>query len=394
MATPAVLAEFQALGLKFGWDPVVTAWVTDPAGLGATAIADFTFCAAAEVEVAALVDSVTGVVNRLQQKSRVRQAWSALRKAVADADSLKRKRADDADLDLPLEKADLDSLADLFWGRYHIVLPPHLSPADLLISRLHRELATRLLSLKDVWKVRSQRHQVKQASKRTELGHKTTLITDEPEEIFVTRDLQTYMQQLYTLCVAYSMAGVSKLASAPATEPRGHSTVLMVQCPLDIMLRYYWRANERASMVAPARQLAWLCLRDEEERTQWVDMYRHGTMELGAVVETILNRRESCWEVRDEDLPGHGRHSGATPVKASSATVTPPPAPSHHPTAAMSTAATLRDGTEVCGRYNKVEGCKDKSCKRKHVCNRVQKGGRTCGGRHPAHRCANKKAGN
>ena len=89
---------------------------------------DFIFCAASEAELASIIDGVTGVTNKLQQKSRLRQAWTALGKAAMDAESLKRKRTDDADLDLPLDKPSLDSLQDSFHLRYHMTFFPSFGP--------------------------------------------------------------------------------------------------------------------------------------------------------------------------------------------------------------------------------------------------------------------------
>ena len=48
--------------------------------------------------------------------------------------------------------------------------PPELAPADLLVSRISREIDKRMLSIKEVFQVRTQAHQLRASRKHTRVG--------------------------------------------------------------------------------------------------------------------------------------------------------------------------------------------------------------------------------
>ena len=123
---------------------------------------DFTFLT--EAELPKLLEKVR-VSNALQQTSRLRQAWAGMKAAELDREQLKRKRADDVDLDELLRQEDLDDLADVFHARYHMKWPNDTMPSDAIVSRISKELSKRLLTMRDVWKVRSQTHQQRASTK-------------------------------------------------------------------------------------------------------------------------------------------------------------------------------------------------------------------------------------
>ena len=82
------------------------------------------------------------------QTARLRRAWHAVRDTAGDAATLKAKCSDDADLDTPLPKPELDRLRACFWRRYHIQLAAHTASSDALLSRIAREFNTRLLTIR------------------------------------------------------------------------------------------------------------------------------------------------------------------------------------------------------------------------------------------------------
>ena len=65
------------------------------------------------------------------------------------------------------------------WGRYKTIWPPEVAPSDLLLSRLVRELGKRLLSVKEVLKVKTQAQQQRMSRERTKMGEGIEIITGE-----------------------------------------------------------------------------------------------------------------------------------------------------------------------------------------------------------------------
>ena len=394
-ALPAVVAQpnvqqvFQDIGNQFLWEPVVVQWLTDPGGLGCVGVNDFMYAATDEAGVADLVRMINGVTNIHQQISRVKQAWVALRQAYSDQEALKRKRQDDTDLDSLLQQPVLDSLSDMFHARCHLTLPPHLAPSDALVSRLAKELDKRVLSVRDVWKSRTLEHQLKRQKRKTQITSSFPLVQDDDDEdVSVQRTVHNYLELLHTLLLAYGIAGVNRLPMAPAAELRTTDSTTCVQAPLDILMRYFWRAQRQVHMLPHNRQLMWLTTKDEQERSKWVDIYRNSGLELGQVVSQVFSQREAMWEI-DQEVPspkrgqaaggegGKGSGGKAPPAKSTSSA-------SGSGTGQLKTASTFKDGTTVCAGYNSSKGCNDKKCQDKHLCAVVLPSGRVCGGRHPA----------
>ena len=392
---------FAELGRKFAWDEALTTWMTAADGLAATRIEDFLFAAANEAEIGAMVNAA-GCQNKIQQTSRARQAWHALRKSQTESEVIKRKGMDDTDLDAILPQPELDSLADRFWSRYHVTYPPEVNPSDLVLSRLSREISKRMLSVRDVWKIKTQSHQSRAEAKRTRISDQLEFvhIEYEPEERG-HNDLQDYLKRLFTLMVAYAKVGPTRLANAPLEEPRGVDSVTVVECPLDVMMRYYFRAQERTSHQPQRDQLEWLIRRDIAEREAWVDAYRNSDAPLGVVVLKCFREREALWlsappapvavrggqettvppSVRDRPRGGKGSADRDRRNEA-------PKGADTKPRRAIKVAERFRDGTRLCKDYQR-DRCNKSDCKDKHSCGGISKSGRPCGQRHPACKCTN-----
>ena len=393
MASPQEI--FTELGRKYDWDEKVISWMTHADGLAAKNLDAFMYATTTEAEVAGIVEAI-GVTNKFAQTSRIRQAWLALRKGKEEEASLKRKVADENDLDVLLPQPNLDSIADIFWDRYKIAYTPDVEPSDLLISRIVKEIEKRLLSLRDVWKVKTQAHFLKSQSKRTKVAECIEIVQpDALDDEVPNSDLPTYLCVLFTLLLAYARAGAAPLPGAPEREPRGSDTTLFVGCPFDVLEKYYHRAVVQSAKVKPSLALEWLSSKDEQERTIWVDKFRNGQDALGKVISTVFERREAMWEVSRDMLKGAG------PDKPGKGPPVPPAPPgkgadrgggSSSGGAGMPAklADQLRDGSLICRKYNRGEKC-GPECQMKHVCAAVCRNGRVCGARHPASQCNNKK---
>ena len=278
-------------------DPLITKWILSEAGLGATSVEDFLFSATKQEDLGSVAESA-GVEQgrRLLMTSRIRQAWTSLKKAAEDADSLKRKSLDDVELDDLLPQRELDDMGAKHYARYRMSWPPEIMPSDQLISRVSKEMTKRLLGVTSIWKVKTQAMQLKSVRKRTKVGDLEVLHGESANDEEPAKDVTHYLNGLHSLLIAYSIPGV-KSRDGAAEDYKGADTCKVVECPLDILMRYYFRVQSRASELPKSEALNWLVKHDEADRSQWVDKFRNTQMTLGEVVQITLVQREAMWEV-------------------------------------------------------------------------------------------------
>ena len=77
---PVMSTIFDDVAKEFGWEDAVAKWLVDPKGFGAQKVEDFLHVAAEESgpEFRQIAEEVNATM-KLQQTSRLRQAWKALR---------------------------------------------------------------------------------------------------------------------------------------------------------------------------------------------------------------------------------------------------------------------------------------------------------------------------
>ena len=143
-----------------------------------------------------------------------------------------------------------------------------------------RELEKRTLSVREVLKTRTQAHQQKAVRKRTKVAEGLEMVSSTAEQDAAPM-LHNYMTSLLTLLVAYSKAGSKLRQDAPTTEAKTGESTKVVECPLDVLMRYYYRVQDRAHSLPYHMALAWVRRKDEAERTVWVDRYRNSSSSLG-----------------------------------------------------------------------------------------------------------------
>ena len=107
--------------------------------------ADFVHLFSSQHDVSdSFVNEIKDLDSKALARTRLRQAWAGI-KAESERRETARKRGEESeDMDALLPQPQLDTLAQRFWARYHLRFPPAVEPSDLLVSRLHKELATRL----------------------------------------------------------------------------------------------------------------------------------------------------------------------------------------------------------------------------------------------------------
>ena len=394
--TTSVADAFNAVRDKYKIAQGVIDWLLKADGLNAASLEDFIYAAADEKEVSTLVDAMGLDANiKALQTARVRQAWVALRKSKAEEEAIKKRGLDDTDLDTLLPQPQLDDIADVFFRRYRVTYPAYVTPSDMVVSRLSKELEKRALTMRDIWKVKSQAQFQRANRKKTSIGGGVDILAG-IEEIDTDRhDLQTYLDKLLTLLIGYAVVGAKQLTTAPQTEKRGGQTIEVVEVPLDVVTRYYFRASRFAHQCHYSQALSYLTKRDEEEREMWVDYYRNGDRTLGATIVRVYEMREAMWQppdppakptVSDSDRKRQRDRDGGTPKGKGKGTKK-----QREGNDESKFAKQFKNGTKLCAAYQ-TGACSDKNCQKgQHLCAMMLSTGRVCGLRHPASRCLNKR---
>ena len=406
-------ATFTALATEFKFDDKVKALFL--AG-SMENLEDFRYYFSAETEIDAFVatDSTLQGPDQRIQISRVRRAWAAVRQNGTRKEN-RNTVSSVAELDDLLEEGTLREVKVQFWKRYKLKYPTEVSPSDQLLSRCYREMDKRLLTVYDIWKVKTLLHQVMSTKKRKQVGTDLYTFEDEPELTSDTHGVEKYLAVLHTYLLALSIAGSSKVQGAPTDETFGSDSTKFVKVPWDVMQAYLFRASRSVMLLPEASRLSWLEGRDVAERAAWVSQFREGDEPLGQVVQSIMEKRGAHWDTPIQNIvmrplpapampPGGNPNAGQSPKKQNQGQqkgggkskkdqrpAFPPqqPSGSNKPGA---TAATLRDGTALCADFNNGKcNTRAQSCpKGVHKCSKVLRNGRPCGmSYHGAKGCRN-----
>ena len=382
MADPVAKEIFAKLQAEHGLGETVTTWLTSPGGLGAKTLDDL-LCSCTEDGVENLVKAAKPA-NLFLETSRLRQAWRALKRARDDEDVVKRAGHDSIDMDDLLATSILDDIEARHWARYKMTWPPDIAPADTVISRIVRELEKRTLSVREVLRIKTQAQQQKAVTKRTKVAVGLEMVSSSAEQAS-SPTLHNYMSNLLTLMIAYSKAGSKPRADAPPSEPKTGDSTKVVECPLDILMRYFYRVQNRAHGMPYHLALAWVQRKDEAERTVWVDRYRNSSESLGEVILHTMTTREAMWELPTPEprkVPERADKGGGKGRKGDSTTSKARP---ERPPTAFKRADALENGTQLC-RYFNSGSCKvsAKDCKYSHRCSVILASGKACGRNHAA----------
>lgn len=416
--------RFKEIAAKYGWEDKVTEFMLNKdTGLGAESLDDFLKMAVTPEEVGAIVDNIEGLKNKLQQKSRVRQAWSGLNDAAASGAFTKRRRVDDADHDALLPQVELDNYQDAYYRRYHLTWLTYIAPSDGLISRIVKEIAKRELRVPDVWKTRTQEQYMKAQKRKAKLSVGVTLThDDEDDEEPANCTLMKFLELLFTLFLAFAVAGSKRRQGAPVVEPRSSAPVKYVEVPQDIIMKVYHRAQGRSALVKAEQALQWTQSRVKGEMQMWVDKFRNSEISLGEIIQETFERREAIWQVEETLLKEYiqakpaGEQCDQTPVRRQreesrakslrrqskhGAVAGSPLTPSKHGASrwwsiegeARSTTKELKNGKKLCSYYSRdtCTNSKNKCPNGEHMCAGLQTNGRVCRMSHPACRCTNKR---
>ena len=250
--TPEV--SLAALGVNFSLDDVIVK------GLIKEKIANleefrFFFHDGAQVETWVTKLGVTD--DKMVQIARLRRAWAAVSLFYQTAEQ-DRSKVQTTDLDSMLNESELRDSKTAFWRRYRLKFPTEVHPADTTVSRVSRELSKRMLCVFNLWKVKTLQFQLTTNQKKRKLGE--NLYTEEVDEDEPCQhNVESYLDRLYTLMLAYAIAGV---APPPGTAPDatkeatlGADSTEFAAVPLDVCMTYWFRAKRTCYQVHPSKRM-------------------------------------------------------------------------------------------------------------------------------------------
>ena len=179
-------------------------------------------------------------------------------------------------------------------------------------------------------------------------------------------------------------------------EVKGAESTRFVDVPLDVVMRYHYRLQNRAARFGGQASLRWIMQRDEAEREMWVDRFRNSSDTLGEVIAAIFVTREAMWEVPPEAQSRPARLTDSYDPQSSK----PKGGRSDRPKGdgkgdrgkgngkvtllpSKKVAMQLNDGSKLCSKYQKNK-CTQQNCQFLHKCGVVLQSGRVCGEKHPA----------
>ena len=365
----------------------------------------FYFTEEKDVDLFVATDTTLKDADAKIQTARLRRAWAAVRQT-AERLETKNTISTAAELDDLLSEVDLRTVKINFWKRYKMKYPSEITPCDQIISRCFREVEKRLLTVYDVWKVRSLKHQVTTSRKRKQVGD--GLFTFEEENyVEPNHSASAYLARLHTYLLALAVTGAVKLAQAPNEETFGSNSVEFVAAPWDVLQAYHFRAAESAAAIPEGSRVAWLEKTDLAERAVWVSTFRDGEETIGNVIKRTMDRRGAHWDPPAAPAADSRRQHGTAVEAYGSRNRTKLPnnaankgakgkgkgaggQPARNNLQPGSVATAFQDGKQLCPDYQRGE-CKTKAMqctKGMHKCAKVGGKGRVCGmSHHGAHQC-------
>ena len=235
-ANPGVAAQIHTLGQEFQIIDTIIKYLKDTVGIGS--LEDFAYMFAKEEDVPPLVAKLSLGDAEPLQIARLRRAWLAVKAAQTESRAVAQA---DGDFDQLLNTKELDAMVAAFWKRYRIILPADIQGSDLLHSRLGRELKTRLLSVRPIWKVQTLLHQMTKDKSRVEVAPHLLFVHDTDGNDSNVRTFIRYLLKLRSLCFGYAVVGCRPVVGADSkpTEAYGSYPTEYVEVPLDTVMRYF-----------------------------------------------------------------------------------------------------------------------------------------------------------
>ena len=237
---------------------------------GVRSLSDFRYYPADNAElVQAFVVPCKFDDERLQG-ARLKSAWNSVVRAE------KASEVPGADIQLDEEELlpsnQLNSLKELHYARYHLRFAPEVAPGDRLITKLSRALTKNSLEVYQIPQVKNLMAQRHDPPKRRKIAQNLWL-TGEEEEPTQT-DSAGYMERLWTYLIALSIAGIEKTLTPPANpESLSANSAEYVMVPLDILLKYWQRAEKLRKSLPESNRIHVIEHLDRTERAEWAQRF-------------------------------------------------------------------------------------------------------------------------
>ena len=279
-----------------------------------------------------------------------------------------------------LEDAELRDVKQAFWKRYCLRFPAEVHPADSLLSRVSRELSKRMLCVFAFWKVCSLYFQLTTVQRKRKLGD--NLYTEEIEtEGSISKDVETYLDKLYTLLLAYAMAGVHPLPGVDLSKEAEELFSGICGGPPRCRHGVLLSGQEMCLILAPVR-LQWLQAKDIEERSEWVTRFREGTAPLTHSKSSSSRLWRHDWVVTRTAVSGglgEAQATGGTGATATQAALQVSHFREGSKVGGKRVAAVLKDGTKLCPDFQ-LGKCSNPKCQKgAHKCGVIVRNQRGCG---------------
>lgn len=375
---------FSKLAEQFGLDKKISAHLSANVG----SLKDFRYYYTSDTDVSESTIKAVEVENPRLQAARLRKAWHAVVKAFVSQEQ-QRQRIIEDDIDTVLDKPDLDVLEEIFYARYKLRFPPHMTPSDLLLSRLFTEVERRALQIKDLWKVKTLTSQSEEGPKRWKLAPHLFTDIDTESEVPVNASVDAYFDNMATYLLALAKAGAKGLTPTPQkSESLSSNATDYVQIPYEVLLPYFHRARRYTASRPKSDQLRALMKLDLSERAVWTQQFQVSEKTLGRVIGSVMQLRDAHWGIEDKvplALSPNVAHGTQEKPKV-------PAQPAHGKVPVVS--KTQRDGTELCPDFQLGKCGAHAACpKGAHRCAVKLTSGRVCGTTvHGASSCDNQRA--
>ena len=346
--------------------------------LSVESLQEFRFLWAPEQAIETWVAKLGLGDKALLMTARVRRAWAAVGLYYRQVEQDRSKIAL-SDLDTMLGETELRDTKQQFWRRYKMRFPPEIHPADTTISRVAREMQKRMLCVYNIWRVKTLQFQLTTSQKKRKLSEGLFLEDGDDEEV-VTHDVDNYLDRLFTLMLAYAMAGCSggrpehpttRAPDAAQELNLGADTVKFANVPMDVVYKYYFRAKRSVAGLPMSQR-----------------------MSLGQVISEVYTSRDAHWSAPGPATPDKKSAAPTAASTASPSKVPPSTSPLKlgKPINGKPVATAMKDGTKLCPQFQRG-GCKAKPCPQgAHRCGAVVRKDRVCGAfNHGAANCTGKR---
>ena len=353
---------------------------------GVRSLSDFRYYPADNAElVQAFVVPCKFDDERLQG-ARLKSAWNSVVRAE------KASEVPGADIQLDEEELlpsnQLNSLKELHYARYHLRFAPEVAPGDRLITKLSRALTKNSLEVYQIPQVKNLMAQRHDPPKRRKIAQNLWL-TGEEEEPTQT-DSAGYMERLWTYLIALSIAGIEKTLTPPANpESLSANSAEYVMVPLDILLKYWQRAEKLRKSLPESNRIHVIEHLDRTERAEWAQRFANKGDTLGRIILQVYQERDAHW------LAPPPMAAPSSTVRSASMASMAPPEPSRPAASGGKMAQALRDGKPLCKNWQNAR-CPEQQARScpdgEHLCAHLLKSGRVCG--NPGHigsKCNNKQ---